>query len=321
MKPYKLVFFGTSEFAADILRGLSKDADFSIQLVITQPDRPVGRKQTLNAPPVKRAAETLGLAVEQPEKIKDEAFAKRLETLGAEAFVVAAYGKILPKRLLDIPPMGAINVHGSILPKYRGANPISAAIAAGDAETGNSIMLMDEKMDEGPVLAIGKVDIKENDDVETLRARLATAGAELLVPTLKLYFENQLQPKAQDHSQASYTKILEKADGKIDWSKPAEELERFVRAMTPWPEAWTTWTRNGKPVKILMKKTSVLSPDSKCDATGRAGGVCRLADGTLGVNCGKGALRIERLQMEGKAETDAKSFLNGYADFSAAVME
>ncbi len=317
----KIVFFGTSEFAADILQALSKDPDFSIELVVTQPDRPFGRSQTVTPPPAKRAAETLGLPVEQPESVKGEDVAKKLEAVGATVFVVAAYGKILPKRILDIPPMGCVNVHGSLLPKYRGASPISEAILAGEKVTGNTIMLMDEKMDEGPILATGEVAIKDEDDTETLRARLAKAGAELLVPTLKLYIDRHIEPKPQDHAQASYSHILTKDDGKIDWSKSAEQIERQSRAMKPWPGVYTTWKRGDKPLRLMFRKISVLSPDSKCDTSGKPGAVCKLNDGTLGVNCGKGSILIERLQIEGKGEMEGKSFLNGYADFAGAVME
>jgi len=320
-KPHPIAFFGTSEFAVPILERLEADEDFSVVEVVTQPDRPSGRKRTMTAPPVKRAAERLGLPVWQPETLKDEAAFERLSKLGVQAYVVVAYGKILPKRLLDIPPFGGVNVHGSILPFYRGASPISAAIAAGEKETGVTIMRMDEKMDEGPVLATQKLAVNDEDTTETLARKLSGLAADLIAPTVKLYLEGNVQPVPQDHSQASYTKILDREDGRIDWKKGAVEIERFVRAMQPWPEAFTTWTRKGTPMKLTIKKATVMHPTTKCDTEGAPGTVCKLAGGQIGVNCGEGSLQLLEVQLEGKNASDIKSFLNGYADVAGARLE
>ncbi len=320
-EPRKIVFFGTSDFAVPILERLHADGDFSVVEVVTQPDKPAGRKRVLTAPPVKRAAETLGLKVWQPEKIRDEAAFAHLSGLDAEAFVVVAYGKILPKRVLEIPPSGGVNVHGSILPFYRGASPISAAIAAGEKETGVTVMVMDEKMDEGPMLAVEKLPIGGDDTAETLSRKLSDLAAGMIAPTLKLYLEGHLKPEPQDHAAATYTKILAREDGRIDWSKGAVEIERFIRAMRPWPEAHALWTRKGLPLKVTLKKAPVMSATAKCDAAGRPGTVCKLSDGTIGVNCGEGSLQLQELQLEGKTAMDAKSFLNGYADFVGAQLE
>ena len=234
---HRIVFFGTPDFAAPILERLGGDADFEVVEAVTRPDKPAGRRKALTAPPVKRAAATLGIPAYQPESLKITETVEHLKSLNADAFIVAAYGKILPKAVLDIPPFGCVNVHASILPKYRGASPISSAIAAGERETGVTIMRMDEKMDEGPVLAVSKVAVEDADTAETLGSRLAAAGAELLGPTLKLYLHEQLAPTPQNHAEATYTKILAREDGRIDWSRSAEEIERFVRAMQPWPQA------------------------------------------------------------------------------------
>jgi len=320
-KPYKIAFFGTSDFAVPILERLKADGDFSVVEVVTQPDRPAGRKRALTAPPVKRAAEALGLPVWQPETLKDEAAFERLSKLGVDAFVVVAYGKILPKRLLDLPPFGGVNVHGSVLPFYRGASPISAAIAAGEKETGVTIMKMDEKMDEGPVLAIKRIPVEDEDTTDTLSRRLSDLAAELIAPTMKLYLEGNLQPAPQDHSKASYTKILDREDGRVDWTKGAVELERFARAMRPWPEAFTTWTRKGTPMKLTIKKAAVLHPTAKCDVGGKTGTVCSVSEGTVGVNCGEGSLQLLEVQLEGKNTSDIKSFLNGYPDFVGSRLE
>jgi methionyl-tRNA formyltransferase len=320
-KPYKIAFFGTSDFAVPILERLRADWDFSVVLAVTQPDKPVGRKRTMTASPVKRAAERLGIEVWQPAGVKDDAAHARLSSLGVEAYVVVAYGKILPKRVLEIPPFGGVNVHASLLPAYRGASPIGAAIAAGEKETGVTIMVMDEKMDEGPTLALEKLPIADDDTTETLSRKLSELGAAMIAPTLKLYLEGHLTPAPQDHAKATYTRILAREDGRMDWSKGAVELERFVRAMRPWPEAHAVWTRRGMPLKLTIKKASVLHPTSKCDTEGRPGTVCRLSDGTLGVNCGQGSLQLHELQLEGKNPADAKSFLNGYADVVGATLE
>ncbi len=318
--PRTLVFFGTSDFAVPVLQRLQADGDFSILEVVTQPDRPVGRKRVLTASPVKRAAATFGLPVSQPESVRDEETLSHFKKLDADAFVVVSYGKILPKKLLDMPVFGGINIHASILPAYRGASPISAAILAGEKETGVTIMIMDEKMDEGPVLDVARMTISDEDTTETLTGKLAALGADLILPTLKAYFAGSLRPQPQDHAKASYSGILSRENGRIDWSKPALEIERFARAMQPWPEAFTIWTHKGKTLKLTIKKTAVLHPTASCDAEGKKSNVCKLADGTVGVNCGTGSLQLKTIQLEGKSEMDAKAFVNGHPDFIGAEL-
>jgi methionyl-tRNA formyltransferase len=320
-RPFKIAFFGTPDFAVPVLDGLRADGDFSILEVVTQPDRPAGRGKTLAAPAVKRAAVTYGLPVYQPVSLRTPEALEHFKRLKADAYVVVSYGKILPKAVLELPPYGGINVHGSVLPSYRGASPISAAIAAGEKETGISIMKMDEKLDEGPVLAVSKLPIKDDDTTETLSARLAKTAAELLVPTLKLYLEDQLTPKPQDHALATYTRTLVRDDGRVAWDKSAEEIERFARAMQPWPTAFSYWRKKGKEaLRLAFKKVSILHPDSKCDTVGRPGSVCKLNDGRMGVNCGRGSILVHRLQIEGKAETDGEAFLNGYPGIIGAEL-
>ncbi|WKZ29240.1 MAG: methionyl-tRNA formyltransferase [Patescibacteria group bacterium] len=314
-EPYNIVFFGTSDFAVPVLQHLQTDGSFSILQVVTQPDRPVGRKHVLTAPPVKRAALELGLSIVQPESLRGHEAESHFKNLNADAYVVVSYGKILPKRLLELPKYGGINVHASLLPAYRGASPISAAINAGDKETGVTIMVMDEKMDEGPVLDYARMPISEEDTTATLTHKLSELGADIIAPTLKAYFAGALSPQAQDNAKASYSGILTREDGRIDWSKSAVEIERFVRAMQPWPEAFTFWTRGGKAQKLTIKKASVLHPSAPCDAAGNTSVACKLADGTLAVNCGTGSLLLKTIQLEGKNETDAKAFLNGHPDF------
>jgi methionyl-tRNA formyltransferase len=319
-KPYKIVFFGTSDFAVPVLQRLQTEKDFSILQVVTQPDRPVGRKHVLTAPAVKRAALALGLTVVQPECVRGHEALSHFESLGADAYVVVSYGKILPKKLLDLPRFGGINVHASLLPAYRGASPISASITAGDEETGVTVMIMDEKMDEGPVLDYARLAITEDDTTETLTHKLSHVGADIIAPTLNAYFSGALTPQPQDNSKASYSGILSREDGRIDWTKSATELECFVRAMQPWPEAFTFWTRGDKAQKLTIKKASVLHPTAPCDASGKTSLACKLADGTLAVNCGTGSLILKTVQLEGKNETDAKAFLNGYPDFIGTTL-
>jgi methionyl-tRNA formyltransferase len=317
---YKIVFFGTSDFAVPVLQRLQSEKSFSILQVVTQPDRPVGRKHILTAPAVKRAALALGVPVVQPEIIRGHEALLHFESLGADAYVVVSYGKILPKKLLNLPRFGGINVHASLLPAYRGASPISAALKSGDKETGVTVMLMDEKMDEGPVLDYTRLPITEEDTTATLTHKLSHAGADIIVPTLHAYFSGSLAPQPQDHAKASYSGILSREDGHLDWSKSATELERFVRAMQPWPEAFTFWTRGDKKQKITIKAATVLHPTAPCDAEGNASVICKLADGSMGVNCGSGSLLLKTVQLEGKNEMDAKAFLNGHPDFIGTTL-
>lgn len=318
--PYRLVFFGTSDFAVPVLERLAGDGDFSLALVVTQPDRPVGRKRLLMAPPVKRAAEALGLPVFQPETLKGEEAEARLAAEKADLFVVVSYGQILPRRILGLPPRGCVNVHGSLLPRHRGAAPIAAAIAAGDKETGVTVMLMEPTLDTGPILAAAKIPVAETDDAGALALKLAKKAADLVGPTLKLYLEGHLKPAPQDDASATMTRTLTRDDGRIDWSRSAVEIERFTRAMRPWPGAFTAWTRGGRALRLAVHQADVLHPESPC-GTGKPGTVCRLADGSMGVDCGKGSLAIRKLQLEGKDGTDGKSFLNGYPDIIGVMLE
>lgn len=318
-KPHRIAFFGTSDFAVPTLEALARDTAFSVTLVVTQPDRPVGRKRLLTAPPVKRAAEALGIPVFQPETLKGEAAEARLAAEKADLFVVVSYGRILPKGVLEIPPRGCVNVHGSLLPRHRGASPFAAAISTGDKETGVTVMLMEPTLDTGPVLATAKIPITETDDAGTLSLKLAKEAADLIVPTLKLYLEGHLKPTPQDAAAATMTRTLTRDDGRIDWSRSAEEIERFVRAMRPWPGAFTFWTRGGRALRLAVHQADVLHHESLC-GSGKPGAVCRLADGSMGVDCGTGSLAIRKLQLEGKDRTDGKSFLNGYPDIVGATL-
>src|SRR5581483_4486858 len=241
----KLVFIGTAEFAVPSLQALH-DAGHEIALVVTQPDRP-GHRMRVTPPPVKVAAEALGLRVVQPARIRDEAAVALLREAAPEVIVLVAYGQILPRAVLDVAPRGVLNLHASLLPRHRGASPVAAAILAGDSETGVTIMQMDEQLDHGPVLATRSVTIEQGEDAAALTHRLAHAGAALLVETLARLDEIRAVP--QDDGRATVAPRLRKEDGELEWSLGAEEIDRRVRALQPWPGA-TLPTARGR-VKVL----------------------------------------------------------------------
>jgi len=291
---------------------------YEVEAVVTQPDRPSGRGLAVVPPPVKVAAQQLGLKVLQPERIRERSFLDHLRGLRPAAIVVAAFGQILPKSILELAPLGAINVHASLLPDLRGAAPIAEAIARGYQFTGVTIMLMDEGMDTGPILAQRKVDIKPDDTAESLGARLAEAGADLLVETLPKWARGEIVPRPQDDSAATYTKPLTKEAGHIDWSQPAEKIERLCRAYYPWPGCYTYW--DGKLVKLLRVRVA-----SGWAGPQEPGTVVSLAvTEPIGrvewpaVVTGSGALILERLQLEGRKPVAGPEFLRGSRGFIGA---
>jgi methionyl-tRNA formyltransferase len=306
MSPFRLVYFGTSAFAVPILERLAKDARFEVTAVVTQPDRPVGRHAEVMASPIKQAALKLGLPVLQPESVKtDEAFAL-LEQHPADAYVVASYGQIIPQRVLDLPKHGAINVHGSILPAYRGASPIAAAIANGDKATGVTIMLMDAKMDHGPTLAFATEPITSDDTTKTLEPRLSKLGADTLPDVLEKYLKGEQQATEQDHDKATMVKLLKREDGKLDpLTQTAEQMERLVRAYEPWPGTYLEI--EGKRLKVLSAVTAanydsqIKGDASRVIFSGKP--AMRAVDGKIIVfNC---------VQPEGKKKMSGEEFLRG----------
>jgi methionyl-tRNA formyltransferase len=276
-------------------------------LVITQPDKPIGRKQELKPGEVKIFAQNNHLKLLQPNKLRDEAFINEIKKMNPDLMIVAAYGKILPPQILAIPRLGSLNIHASLLPKYRGASPIAFSILNGDKETGFTIMLMDEKMDTGPTVHQEKIAIPEKIYASELSEKLSELGARVLVEMLPKYLSGEIKPIKQDETQATYTKILNKEDGRIDWNKKADYIERMTRAFYPWPTAWTTW--QGKNLKILKANLKPYN-DSK-----NPGEVLKTNDGSLGVKCGQGILIIEELQLEGKKTLKINDFLRGQKDF------
>lgn len=314
----KIVFFGTSEFGTIILEKLVQ-AGLSPILVVTTPDKPAGRKQELTPPPVKVVANKLGIPVFQPLTLKENAYVQTIRQAGAYLFVVAAYGKILPEEILDIPRHGTLNVHPSLLPKYRGSSPIHAALLHGDEETGVSIIELDEKMDHGPIVASSNFKI-QNPKITypELHNALAELGAELLVKTIPQWIAGNIKGVPQDDSQATFTAILKKEDGRIDWNKEARYIERQVRALYPWPGTFALFA--GKNLKIL--KVSVLPGIPPKPGLGKVtpGTVFLTADKKLVIQCGEDALVVEELQLEGGKPMSAREFLLGHKDFLGIVL-
>jgi len=298
----RLVFFGTPAFAATSLRALL-ERGHELAAVFTQPDRPAGRGHAPHISAVKQLALERSLAIEQPERLRDPAVAERLRALGPEVIVVAAYGKILPKSVLDVPAHGAINVHASLLPKYRGAAPIQRAILAGDRTTGITIMQMNERMDAGEVLLQEEITIQSDDTAESLGARLSELGAQLIVVALDRLTRGLLASRPQRDADATLAPMVKKEEGAIDWSRSAAEIERAVRAFTPWPSAYSSVA--GRLLKIHRAAV--------CPATTRAppGTVLRAGGDVLEICAGDEALRVLEVQLEGKRRLGTREFLAG----------
>ena len=321
-----LIFMGSPQFAVPTLETLARD--HHVLAVFTQPDKPAGRGRQLAAVPIKHWAQAHGLAIYQPNSLRKEPQAiGTLRELKPEVIVVAAYGLILPQAVLDVPPFGCLNVHGSILPRHRGAAPIPAAILAGDAETGITIMKMDAGLDTGPLLSVAREPIRPDDTTASLGERLSLVGAQLMADTLPKYLRGEIVPLPQPEEGATYSPKIEKANAQIDWSKPAVEIERMMRAYTPWPGTFTFW--NGQIVKILraardeMQSHGEASPETTPRgrfAEGRAGEVVKLSDGSIGVVTGEGTLILKEIQLAGRKALKAEDFVRGQPKFIGAVL-
>jgi len=310
----RIVFMGTPEFSVPPLEYLI-GSEYQVVGVYTQPDKPTGRGRTLEQSPVKRVALAHGLEVFQPVKLRHPDEVQCLAALKPDLILVAAFGQILPQSVLDIPPFGCLNIHPSLLPKYRGATPIPSAILAGESETGVTIMLMDAGMDTGPVISQIIVGIEPQDTTESLTNRLAQAGVRLLGEALPLWFDRSLKPQPQDGNRATYTSPITKEDGVINWQMSAEEISRRVRAFYPWPGCYTWW--QGKLLKILEAVTL------HKDADLLPGKVVALAPGqpaVVGVETGGGILGLLRVQLEGKRALTAAEFLLGQRAFVGSTL-
>jgi len=301
-KPLNLVFAGTPRFAVPTLEKLA-EAGFPIQLVVTQPDRPRGRGMELTASPVKQCALQLNLPVTQPDRIKNnDAFRCQLSELKPDAIIVVGYGRIIPQWMIDLPPLGNLNVHASLLPKYRGAAPIQWAIAQGDTVTGVTTMLIDPGLDTGDVLLQRECSISPDDTAETMAPKLAVMGAELMLDTLAGLPSRAIRARPQDHTQATLAPILKKEDGRIDFHRPAIEIWNRLRGFQPWPGAYTSF--RGKSLHVWSAKSVAMDI---------ALGTIRLSHGHLLVGCGsRSALALLEVQLEGKKRMSAVDFVNGY---------
>lgn len=301
----RIVFMGSPDFALPTLRALTEH--YSVVGVVSQPDRPSGRGRQMTPPAVKRLALEAGLALIQPERLRQPEAMQQLQAWAPDLIVVAAFGQILRAPVLNLPPHGCLNVHASLLPRWRGAAPIQAALLHGDEQTGVTIMRMDAGVDTGPTLTKQTMPILPEDDAETLSQRLAVLGAKLLIDTLPAYLDGSLLPQAQDESLATYAPMLKKEDGRLDFTQPAEALVRRVRAFTPWPGAFTTW--NGQPFRILRAHTL----NEPVQQAGKA----LIVDGSPAFSTTSGVLVLDEVQPAGKKAMPGKVFLQGARNWTS----
>lgn len=313
----RTVFMGTPAFAETILGSLL-EKEYNIVAVYAQPDRPTGRKQELSVSPVKSLALSEGIPIEQPERF-DASAITRMKELKPDIIIVAAYGKILPKEILDIPGFGCVNVHTSLLPRWRGASPVQNALMGGDTETGVSIMLMDEGMDTGAIISQQALAIDPIDTTETLLGKLGVLGATLLTETLPLWIRKKIEPKEQDSSLATICQLIEREDGRIFWNETAETIWNKYRGLSPWPGIFCFWKRPGEEfVRIKLPRISLQRTDP---TTERKLGEVFEAGEHIAVRAGAGLILLEEIQPSGKEPMTARDFANGHPDFIGSVLE
>lgn len=302
----RIVFMGTPDLAATCLSRLLEASDLDIVAAVSQPDRPKGRRMQLQPTPVKTTALNAGIPVLQPEKARDPAFLEQLRDLKPHLIAVAAYGQILPQALLAIPRYGCLNVHTSLLPRYRGAAPIQWAILNGDRETGVTLMCIVPELDAGDIVARKRTPITDDDNAQTLHDRLADLGADLLVQTIPDYIAGHLHPTAQQPEGIVHSRKITKADGRVDWTRPAREIWNQVRGLTPWPGAFTHLTGDPKPTLLKLWKAQ---PGNE---SGTPGTILSANAEGLVVACGQGSLQVLEVQTEGKRRMTVQEFLAGH---------
>jgi methionyl-tRNA formyltransferase len=309
----RVVFMGTAGFAVPSLHSLV-GAGYRIEAVVTQPPRPAGRRRQMTPSPVMEAAEVLGLRTLHPEKLRAPESVAEIAKMKPDLIVVAAYGQLLPTSILDLPPHGCVNVHGSLLPRWRGASPIQSAILAGDDITGVALMMMEPSMDTGPVLAQSRTLIDAEDTALLLEARLARAGASLLVAVVPLHVAGASVAVPQLHELASYAPVLRKDAGLIDWRSPATHIWRASRAFTPWPGTYSYW--RGRLLKVVSAEPERL------DLPEEPGTVVGMDEGKgAGVATGEGVLRLREVALEGARAMTVREFLAGHRDFIGSRLE
>jgi len=309
----RVVFMGTPEFAVPSLGHLILNR-YNVAAVYTQADKPAGRGRSLVSPPVKRAAQAWGLPVMQPGILKGREATAELAALRPDVIVVAAFGQILPQAILDIPRYGCINIHPSLLPRFRGASPVAAAILAGDEFTGVSLMLMDEGLDTGPVLARAQIPVSAKDTTGSLTEKLSLVAAQLLQEVLVFWPRGELTPRPQNEAEATYSSAVSKGDGEIDWRLSAADIWRRVRAFQPWPECYTLW--RGRQLKIVeampLKETWNMEVGRVVELSQRGS--------AFGVSTGEGVLQVLKVQLEGRRTMSAAEFLRGQREFIGMVL-
>jgi methionyl-tRNA formyltransferase len=314
MSSLNVVFLGSPQFAVPSFEALVDASDIDVALVVTQPDRRAGRGRKLNPPAVKVAAEFHGIPVHQPESLHDEAQVEPIRGANPDVIVVVSYGEILRKSVLELPPLGCINVHPSLLPAYRGSIPIQAAILNGDNDTGVSFMKLVRRLDAGPVLHQVRTPLSAQETTGDLSERLSHLAADYLPETLRRWAKGEIKLEYQNDAQATYTRELTKADAQIDWAWPAPYIERFVRAMYPWPKAWTTV--EGQRLVI----TSILLDDSSASIADSPGLVRVDSDHAM-VATGNGKVRLHRVQPAGKREMSASDWVRGLQGANGLAFE
>jgi methionyl-tRNA formyltransferase len=297
MKKINVIFFGTHNFAVEILKGLIKAPFINVSKVITQPDRPIGRKKVLTPPPAKVFAEQNDIKVIQPANLKNI----DLTQFEADLGITAQYGLLIPKNILNTPKHGILNVHTSLLPKYRGASPIQSALIAGETETGITVMQMTAGLDEGPILKQEKINIDPNDTYTTLDKKLSQAGAKIIAQTVLNFINGKINPQEQDDSKATFCRQMTRENGKIEWSNSAQQIYNLYRGLTPWPGVWTTW--EGKKLKLLE-----IAPSNEEIEQGKV----LVKNKQIFIGTNTKTIEVTKLQLEGKNAMDATTFINGF---------
>ena len=312
----RTIFMGTPDFAVPGLKSLLDDESFEVVAVFTQPDKPIGRKQIINLPPNKILAQKFNIPVYQPENIRTET--NKIAEIKADLIVVIAYGKIIPQNILDLPKFNCINIHASLLPKYRGSACLNAPIVNGDEKTGLTIMKMEAGLDTGPILFQKEIKLDNRETLETIHDKLANLGAELLPTILKDWVNRKIKPIEQDESKATYVKKLEKEDGKINWQKSALEIERQIRGLNPWPGTYTITEKksviSNKIIKILQVDHNIL------EINNHKIGEVFLVSNKLAIQCGQDSLLILKLQIEGGKALEVQEFLRGNNNLIGSIL-
>lgn len=313
----KIIFMGTSWIAKEVLASLLEEK-YNIIAVFTQPDKKTGRKQEIEASPVKEIAQMKKIPIFQPKKI-DEEIIEKIKELSPDLIVVFAYGKIIPKEVLEIPKFKCLNIHPSLLPKYRGPSPIQNAILSGEEKTGITIMIMDEKVDHGDILFQTEVPIDNDETSADLFQKISILSSKLVTDKFPLWIQRKIKPKKQDDEKATYCQLIEREDGHVFWNEEAQEIYNKFRAFHPWPGIFSIFENNGVLTRIKLVKINLSKKDSK--EKRQIGEIFKLENDSVAVQSAKGAIIIEEVQIEGKNKAKIKDFVNGYPNFIGSLLK